>query len=188
MDDTGGQSSALARYLAVAAGGALGSALRYFLGGTVLARVASPFPTATFIINVSGSFALGFFLTLAAERAHLSPVWRLAFAVGFLGAYTTFSTFEYETLRLAQERGFGPAMLNVMLSVAVGFAAVWGGMALAHRLAGVPDANAAAEYERFERQADETDPAQPASAERDIRDSTTGPRPAAKRAAKRPDS
>jgi CrcB protein len=150
--------------------------LRYFLGGTLLSRIASPFPTATFVINVSGSFALGFFLTVAAERAQLSPVWRLAFAVGFLGAYTTFSTFEHETLRLTQERGFGLALLNVLLSVAVGFAAVWGGMALAHRLAGAPGAGAAAEYERFERQADEGDPAQRASAERDIRDSTIGPR------------
>ena len=176
MDDPGGQSSALAKYLAVAAGGALGSVLRYFLGGTVLSRVASPFPTATFVINVTGSFALAFFLTLAAERAQLSPVWRLAFAVGFLGAYTTFSTFEYETLRLGQERGFGLALLNVLLSVAVGFAAVWGGMALAHRLAGAPGSSAAAEYERFERQADEGDPAQRASAERDIRDSTIEPR------------
>ncbi len=176
MDDPSGQSSALAKYLAVAAGGALGAVLRYFLGSTVLARVASPFPTTTFVINVSGSFVLGFFLTLAAERMQLSPVWRLAFAVGFLGAYTTFSTFEYETLRLAEERGFGLALLNVVLSVAVGFAAVWGGMALAHRLAGAPGSSAAAEYERFERRADESDPAQRASAERDIRDSTIGPR------------
>lgn len=176
MDDPGGQSSALAKYLAVAAGGALGSMLRYFLGGTVLSRVASPFPTATFVINVSGSFALGFFLTLAAERTHLSPVWRLAFAVGFLGAYTTFSTFEYETMRLGQERGPGLALLNVALSAAVGFAAVWGGMALAHRLTGARGAGAAVGYGRFERQADESDPAQRASAERDARDSAIEPR------------
>jgi len=109
MDDPSGQSGALAKYLAVAGGGALGSMLRYFLGGTLLSRVASPFPTATFVINMSGSFALGFFLPLAAGRAHQSPAWRLAFAVGFLGAYTTFSTFEYETQRLAEERGFGLA-------------------------------------------------------------------------------
>lgn len=165
----------LTKYLAVAAGGALGAVARYFLGGTVLSRFDTPFPAATFIINVTGSFVLGFFLTLATERVHFSPHWRLAVAVGFVGAYTTFSTFEYETLRLAEERGFGLALLNVVLSVAVGFAAVWGGMALAHRWEGVPVASIE-EYEHFEELADGRDPAQRPGAERDIRDSTVEPR------------
>lgn len=161
----------LTKYLAVAGGGALGAAARYFLGGTVLARVGAPFPFATFVINVSGSFVLGFFLTLAAERADFSPHLRLAVAVGFLGAYTTFSTFEYETLRLAQERAMLVAMLNVILSVTVGFAAVWGGMLTAHWWEGAP-AGVVAEYEQFEASADVSDPAQLPGAERDIRDST----------------
>jgi CrcB protein len=164
----------LTKYLAVAAGGALGAVARYFLGGTILSRVAVPFPTATFVINVTGSFILGFFLTLAAERAHFSPHLRLAIAVGFVGAYTTFSTFEYETLRLLEERGMTLALLNVMLSVVVGFAAVWGGMALAHWWEGVP-ASSLAEYERFEELADLTDPTQMSGAPRDIRDSTIEP-------------
>jgi CrcB protein len=160
--------------LAVAAGGAVGAVARYFLGGTVLSRVASPFPAATFVINVTGSFILGFFLTVAAERAQFSPHLRLAVAVGFVGAYTTFSTFEYETLRLSEERGMALALLNVVLSVVVGFAAVWGGMALAHWWEGVP-ASSVAEYEQFEGRADLTDPAQLPGAERDIRDSTIEP-------------
>jgi CrcB protein len=164
----------LTKYLAVAAGGALGAVARYFLGGTILSRVASPFPTATFVINVTGSFILGFFLTLVAERAQVSPHLRLAVAVGFVGAYTTFSTFEYETLRLSEERGMALALLNVILSVVVGFAAVWGGMALAHWWEGVPVASIA-EYERFEKLADLTDPPQMPGAERDIRDSTIKP-------------
>jgi CrcB protein len=164
----------LTKYLAVAAGGALGAVARYFLGGTILSRVASPFPTATFVINVTGSFILGFFLTVAAERAHFSPHLRLAVAVGFVGAYTTFSTFEYETLRLTEERGLMLAMLNVTLSVVVGFAAVWGGMALAHWWEGVP-AESIAEYERFEELADLRDPTQLPGAERDIRDSSIEP-------------
>jgi len=164
----------LTRYLAVAAGGAVGAAARYFLGGSVLSRVASPFPTATFVINVTGSFVLGFFLTLATERAHFGPHVRLAVAVGFVGAYTTFSTFEYETLRLAEERGAALALLNVIVSVTVGFAAVWGGMALAHRWEGVP-ASSIEEYEHFEESANLTDPAQLPGAERDIRDSTIDP-------------
>ena len=180
MADLAGHTDTLARYLAVAAGGAGGAALRYFLGTTALARAASPFPTATFVINVTGSFALGFFLTLAAERAApVSPVWRLAFAVGFVGAYTTFSTFEYETLRLVKGRGLGLALLNVTLSVAVGFAAVWGGTALARRLRRAP-APGLSGCERFGGPADETDPAQAPGAPRDIRDSTAGPpRPSA---------
>jgi CrcB protein len=168
----------LTKYLAVAAGGAVGAVARYFLGGTVLSRVASPFPTATFVINVTGSFILGFFLTLVTERAEFSPHVRLAVAVGFVGAYTTFSTFEYETLRLSEERGMALAMLNVMLSVVVGFAAVWGGMALAHCLRGVPVASIA-EYEHFEELADLADLRQLPGAERDIRDSTIEPVPRA---------
>ncbi len=164
----------LTKYLAVAAGGAVGAVARYFLGGTILSRVASPVPTATFVINVTGSFILGFFLTLVTERAHFSPHLRLAVAVGFVGAYTTFSTFEYETLRLAEERGTTLALLNVLLSVVVGFAAVWGGMALAHRWEGVP-ASSVEEYEHFEGLADLRDPAQLPGAERDIRDSTIDP-------------
>ncbi|HEX8161843.1 MAG TPA: fluoride efflux transporter CrcB [Pyrinomonadaceae bacterium] len=164
----------LTKYLAVAAGGALGAAARYFLGGTVLSRVAPPFPAATFVINVTGSFVLGFFLTLATERATFGPHLRLAVAVGFVGAYTTFSTFEYETLRLAEERGFALALLNVVLSVVVGFAAVWGGAALARRRGGAAAPGVAA-YERFERLADPNDPRQLPGAERDIRDATIGP-------------
>ena len=71
----------LTKYLAVAAGGALGAMLRYYLGGSVLSRTAAPFPTATFVINVTGSFLIGFFLTLAAERVNISPHMKLAFAV-----------------------------------------------------------------------------------------------------------
>src|ERR1700748_3146811 len=92
------------KYLAVARGGALGAILRYYLGGSVLSRAAAPFPTATFVINVTGSFLIGFFLTLAAERVNISPHMKLAFAVGFLRAYTTFPPFESQTARPARGR------------------------------------------------------------------------------------
>jgi CrcB protein len=157
------------RYLAVAIGGAVGAMLRFYLGGSALSRTAAPFPTATFVINITGSFILGFFLTLVAEKINISPYVRLAVAVGFVGAYTTFSTFEYETARLVEERDFLRAFLNVVLSFAVGFAAVWIGIFAARRLEGRP-ALSSATYARFEEQADASDPSQRAGAERDIRD------------------
>jgi len=122
------------KYLAVALGGALGACLRYYLGTTFLARTALPFPTSTFVINVTGSFIIGFFLTLASERLQIDPYVRLIVAVGFVGAYTTFSTFEFETAGLIENREILYAFLYVLLSVVVGFAAVWGGIVAARAL------------------------------------------------------
>jgi fluoride exporter len=161
----------LTKYLAVAAGGALGAMLRYYLGGTLLARTGAPFPTATFVINITGSFMVGFFLTLATERLHISPHWRLAVAVGFVGAYTTFSTFEYETARLVEDGEFMRALLNVGMSVVLGFAAVWAGIMAARKVERVPLTSHAA-YELFHRRADPRDPAQSSGAETDIRDAS----------------
>jgi len=134
--------------MAVAVGGALGAVARYFLGGTIFSRVPTPFPIATLVINITGSFILGFFLTVAAEYIPLNPHFRLAVAVGFIGAYTTFSTFEYETLRLAEEHGPSLALLNIIVSVVIGFVAVWGGMAVAHLCKGVAPSSIV-EYERL---------------------------------------
>jgi CrcB protein len=145
--------------------------LRYYLGSTLLARAGAPFPTATFVINVTGSFFVGFFLTLATERLHISPHWRLAVAVGFVGAYTTFSTFEYETARLVEDGDFMRAMLNVVLSIVIGFAAVWAGIIAARKIERVPVTNHAA-YELFYRQADPRDPNQGPGAEADIPDAS----------------
>ena len=161
----------LTKYMAVAAGGALGAMLRYYLGGTLLARAGAPFPTATFVINITGSFIIGFFLTLATERLHINPHWRLAVAVGFVGAYTTFSTFEYETARLVEDGDFLRALLNIILSVVVGFAAVWAGIAAARIVEHVPVTSREA-YERFHRQADLHDSRQSPGAEADIRDAS----------------
>jgi CrcB protein len=158
-------------YLAVAMGGALGACLRYFIGGTFFARAWTPFPLATFVINVSGSFIIGFFLTLATERMNISPHLRLAVAVGFVGAYTTFSTFEYETIRLIEEGHIIHALLNVVLSVVVGFVAVWSGIALARKFEHVPVTSHEL-YDEFGRLADVTDPHQTIGAERDIRDAS----------------
>lgn len=162
---------ALTKYLAVAAGSAIGGMLRYYLGGSVLSRLGGEFPLATFVINMTGSFIIGFFLTLVAERLSIGQHLRLAIAVGFVGAYTTFSTFEYETARLVEERHFFLALLNVVLSVIVGFIAVWGGILAARRLEGKPLLSSAA-YLQFELEADESVTAERPGAERDIRDAT----------------
>jgi CrcB protein len=128
----------LTKYLAVAAGGAIGAMLRYYLTLSGLSRTAQPFPTATFVINITGSFIIGFFLTLATERIPINPHVRLAVAVGFVGAYTTFSTFEYETARLIEGRDFLYGFLYVVLSFAIGFGAVWAGIVLAREVERVP--------------------------------------------------
>jgi fluoride exporter len=114
----------------VGLGGFLGANARYLLGGLISNRWGTAFPYGTFVINVTGSFILGFFLAYAEDRPFLEPSLRLMFAVGFVGAYTTFSTFEFETLRLIQEREFLYATLNIVGSVLTGAIAVFGGFAL----------------------------------------------------------
>lgn len=89
--------------LLVALGGGIGSVTRYLVSGWFASRFGPGFPYGTAVINVTGSFIIGFFLAFAQERASLSPYWRLFFGVGFVGGYTTFSTFEYESIRLLQD-------------------------------------------------------------------------------------
>ena len=85
------------------------------------------FPWGTFIVNVSGCFLLGFLITLLTERVLPHPNIRMALTVGFVGAYTTFSTFAYETLRLAEDGAVRLALTNVLASVALGILAAWHG-------------------------------------------------------------
>ena len=87
-------------------------------------------PLGTFVINVTGSFILGFFMAYAQERPWVAPGARLMFAVGFVGAYTTFSTFEYETMRLIQQRELLLATWNIFGSLLSGAIAVFAGIVL----------------------------------------------------------
>jgi fluoride exporter len=89
--------------LLVALGGALGSVTRYLVGGWIASRMGASFPYGTLIINLTASFIIGFFLAFAEDRASLDPYWRLFIAVGFIGGYSTFSTYEYESIRLLQD-------------------------------------------------------------------------------------
>ena len=119
------------RYLVISLGGVLGANARYLLGNWVAARYGTSFPYGTMLINVSGSFVIGFFLVLITERFVVHPNWRLFFAVGFLGAYTTFSTFSFETATLMQSGSWWLALANMIGSVVLGLVAVLVGMALA---------------------------------------------------------
>lgn len=100
---------------------------RYGLGTWIASRRPTIFPAGTFTINVTGSFAIGFLLVFSMEKFQLDPAWRLFLVVGFLGSYTTFSTFEYETLKLLEEGRLLTAMLYVFSSVLAGLIAVWAG-------------------------------------------------------------
>ena len=117
------------KYIAVGAGGFLGAIARYTLGVYIGSRYGVRFPLGTFVINVSGSFLLGLILTLLA-RTTASAYWRYLVPIGFIGAYTTFSTFEYETLRAIQDGQVMTGLLNVGLSLVIGFAAVWAGASI----------------------------------------------------------
>lgn len=117
--------------LIIGIGGFVGAVSRYGLALWIGQRWGRAFPLGTFVINVSGSFLIGLLMTLMAERFTMNPQWRLLLVVGFLGAYTTFSTFEYETGALLKDGEWTFAMLNIILSVVIGFAALKLGEALA---------------------------------------------------------
>ena len=110
--------------LIIGIGGFIGAVTRYEVAIWIGQRWGRSFPLGTFIINVSGSFLIGLLMTLMAERFTENPQWRLLLVVGFLGAYTTFSTFEYETGALLTDGEWLYAGVNVIASVFVGFTAL----------------------------------------------------------------
>jgi len=110
--------------LFIGVGGFIGAVARYGISLWIGQRWGRSFPLGTFMINVSGSFLIGLMMTLMADRFMENPQWRLLLVVGFLGAYTTFSTFEYETGALLKDGEWLFAMMNVILSVVVGFIAL----------------------------------------------------------------
>lgn len=116
-------------YLVVAAGGFVGAPSRYVLDRAVNKRVESDLPWGTFLVNISGSFLLGLLTGLSLGH-HLSPVARAMLGSGFCGAYTTFSTFTYETTRLLEVGQILEAAVNVVGSVVVGLLGAAAGLAI----------------------------------------------------------
>ena len=114
----------MANIFIIGIGGFLGAISRYGVALWIGQRWGRNFPLGTFVINVSGSFLIGLLMSLFTERFMVNPQLRLMLVVGFLGAYTTFSTFEYETGTLMKDGEWLIAMLNVLLSVIVGFIAL----------------------------------------------------------------
>lgn len=123
-----------AKIISVGAGGALGAVARYLINISPLANVNDKFPLPTFVINITGSFLIGFLFVMFAERLEVSENLRLALAVGFLGAFTTFSAFELEIFLLMRERQVFTALIYLALSVITGFVGVLTGVALGRRV------------------------------------------------------
>jgi CrcB protein len=118
----------LLKYLMVGIGGCLGSVVRFWPGGYIGSKMGARFPYGTFVINITGSFLIGLVFALLTVKTQWSPNWRYLIPIGFLGGYTTFSSFEYETLRAMQDGQIRVGFLYVALSVVVGFVAAWGGV------------------------------------------------------------
>jgi len=121
------------KYLLILAGGGAGSLTRYLANTAIMARFGGQFPVGTMAINVTGSFLIGLLMTLITERLEPGAILRPLLVIGFLGGYTTFSSFEWETYAAIREGGFRIGLANVAGSVTLGYAAVWLGAALARR-------------------------------------------------------
>lgn len=122
------------RYLLIALGAALGANARYLVGIWAGNRLGADFPYGTFIVNVAGSFILGLLLTLGTGRLQLSPETRLLLAVGFLGSFTTFSSYTVESLNLLRDAGIWRGLVNIVGTNLVGLLCALSGAALARWL------------------------------------------------------
>ena len=122
------------KYLIIGLGGFLGATARYLLSGWAAEKWGAAFPYGTLLINVSGSFVLGLFLAATTGRVLIDPRWRLFFAIGFLGAYTTFSTYTYESIQLLLNGSGWPGLANLVASNFLGLTASILGIALGRNL------------------------------------------------------
>lgn len=120
--------------LAIAGGGALGAVMRFMVSSGVYRVFGKDFPYGTLTVNVVGSFFMGLCFILMIERNLLSMEWRSVIMVGFLGAFTTFSTFSMETLTLLESGELSKALLNILLSVSLCLVATWVGLTIGRQM------------------------------------------------------
>ena len=111
----------MTKWISLAAGGILGTFARYFLAGTIHRFLGAAFPFGTLVVNLTGCFVIGFFAVLAEEKFLLGPTARVFLMAGFCGAFTTFSTFILETSNLTKDGENLYALMNIALSVVLGF-------------------------------------------------------------------
>lgn len=119
------------KYLFIALGGSLGALARVWVGSTVSDKLGTRFPYGTFVVNLTACVIIGFSLELLDKRTGISPAWRYLIPTGFVGAYSTFSTFEWETFSKIQIGDLPIAALYVVSSILVGLVGIWCGVLLA---------------------------------------------------------
>lgn len=125
---TEAQIQSMQTFLLISLGAILGANLRYWVGGWAANRFGTTFPYGTMIINVTGSLILGFFMTLLTDRFLVDPRWRVFFAIGFLGAYTTFSTYTYESVNMILKGQIWLGIFDLFGSSILGAAAMLAGI------------------------------------------------------------
>lgn len=130
----GAFSKDMETFVLISTGAILGANLRYWIATWAGKHLGTTFPFGTLIINLTGSFILGFFMTLAVDRLLLDPRWRIFFAVGFLGAYTTFSSYTLESMNLILDNQWLLGLLNLFGSSFLGGVAVFLGIVLARAI------------------------------------------------------
>ena len=121
------------KYLLIVVGGGAGSLARYLVASAISTRMGARFPWGTVIVNVTGCFLIGLIMTVLTERANLSPNWRFALVIGFLGGYTTFSSFGWETAKMLEAGEWAWATAYVGASVVAGLLLSVAGIRLANR-------------------------------------------------------
>jgi len=124
----------LSKYMYIAVGGALGAIARFWVDSAVAMRLGTKFPYGTFVINMTACVVIGFTLTFFARRTDLNPAWRFLIPIGFVGAYSTFSSYEWETLSTLRDGNFAMASLYAFGSLFLGLVAIWFGILLAEMI------------------------------------------------------
>lgn len=124
----------MTQLLAIAAGGAIGSVMRFVMSTWVYSLLGRGFPYGTLVVNVIGSLAMGFLTVVLIERMSLGPEWRAAILIGVLGGFTTFSSFSIETLNLIEAGAHAKAFANALLSVVICVGATWIGVVVGRQL------------------------------------------------------